>query len=161
MKKIKYVFIALILLFVLTYIYQNYIYYKIPYNPLVELNSDTPSGFHFKENHHNDTINKSSHDKNINTLILKYFSDLNLVPLKEKSNRDEIYNHEKDIYYSGMFEFDTTPNYNVFINEIYLDNLTVLRISSFRPGFKDGYYKIINTKFDYEYINNLITKSQN
>ncbi|MBU5675906.1 hypothetical protein KQI88_05720 [Alkaliphilus sp. MSJ-5] len=165
MKKFKYIFIALILLFLATFIYQHYIYYKIPYNPLVELDSDTLNGFHFSENHPhpNDTIKKSTHNLNTTTRIFEYFSDLNLVPLKEKSNWDEIHNHG-DIYYSGMFEFETSPTRygtEVHINEIWLDNLTILWISSPRPKFKDGYYKIIDDKFDYEYINDLITNSQN
>lgn len=160
--KLKYVFIAIVLLLLSIFMYQNYIYYKIPYNPLSELDSDTPSGFHFTENHPhpNDTINMSSHNLNTNRLIFKYFSNLNLVPLKEKSNLDEIHKHEKDIYYSGMFKFDTPSNFKVFINEIYLDNLTVLSIRSNKPGFVNGYYKIMDNKFDYKYINELITNSQ-
>lgn len=59
-----------------------------------------------------------------------------------------------------MFKFDKPTNFKVFINEIYLDNLTVLSIRSNKPGFNNGYYKIMNNKFDYKYINELITNSQ-
>lgn len=160
MKKFKYLFSIFVLFYLLTNFYQNYIYYKIPYNPLTEFATDNPPSFHFSENHPNDTISKSSHDLNTNTLIFKYFSDLNLIPLKEKAHWNEIYKHEKDIYFSGMFEFTSPSHSKVFINEIWLDNLTILSIRSDKPGFHNGYYKIIGSKFDYKYINDLITNSQ-
>ncbi len=59
-----------------------------------------------------------------------------------------------------MFSFDT-PDSNIFINEIYLDNLTILSIRSDRQRFKNGYYKIIDGKFDYKHINDLIANSKN
>ncbi|MCC5909361.1 MAG: hypothetical protein JJT76_02860 [Clostridiaceae bacterium] len=164
--KFKYVFIGLILLILATFIYQNYIYYKIPYNPLGELNyPDTPTGFHFSENNRklNETISKSTHNLDTTAYIFEYFSDLNLMPLKSRLKWDEIHN-DGDIYYSGMFQFITSPPTNgaqIHISEIYLDNLTIIRISSPRRKFKDGYYKIIDDKFDYEYINELITNSEN
>ncbi|MBB6218723.1 hypothetical protein HNQ80_004898 [Anaerosolibacter carboniphilus] len=160
MKNFKYVFSILILFYLLTNFYQNYIYYKIPYNPLVEFTKDTPRGFHFSKNHPNNSINKSSHNLDTNTLIFKYFSDLNLIPLKEKAHWNEIHKHEKEIYFSGMFEFVPPANNKIFIDEIYLDNLTIIAIRSDKRGFHDGYYKIIGSKFDYKYINDLITNSQ-
>ena len=47
----------------------------------------------------------------------------------------------------------------IYISEIYLDDLTIVSIRSNIPKFRNGYYKIIDSKFDYEYINDLITNS--
>lgn len=135
--------------------------YKIPYNPLVELTTDTPSSCYFKEYHSNNMITKSSHNLNNNTLIFKYFSDLNLIPLKGKANLNEIYKHNNDIYFSYTLKFGPPSDNNVFISEIWLDNLSILSIGSDKPGFRNGYYKIINSKFDYKYAYDLITNSQN
>ncbi|WP_202709969.1 hypothetical protein [Sporosalibacterium faouarense] len=73
---------------------------------------------------------------------------------------DEIYKHENDIYYSGMFQFDIPSSFEVYINEIYLDDLTIISIRLNKPGFNNGYYKILDNKFDYEYINKLIIDYQ-
>ena len=153
----------LLLFFLLIYFYQNYIYYKIPYNPLVELITDTPTSCYLKEYHpNNKMIDKSSHNLKSNTLISKYFKDLNLIPLKKEANRNEIFNHKNDTHFSYMLKIGPSPNYNVFISEIWLDNLSILSIRSDKLGFNNnGYYKIIDTKFDYKYVYDLITNSQN
>lgn len=157
-KLIKYLFIVLILFLLSTSLYENYIFYKIPYNPFIEFATDTLGSFYFSENHPDNVVSKSSHNSNTNEYIFKYFSDLKLIPLKEDENREEIYEHKKNIYFSGMFRIDSPPYGNIHINEIYLDNLTILRISSDRLGFKDGYYRIKGDKFDYKYIKDLMSK---
>jgi hypothetical protein len=163
MKKFKYLFIVLILFFLLIYFYQNHIYYLIPYNPLEDI-TDNPTSCHFDLNHSNGVSTKASHNLNNNILIFKYFSDLNLIPLKEKINKEEIYKHKTNIHFSYSFRFSpqTSPTYYyIFIKEIWLDNLSILSIRSNKPGFHNGYYKIIDSKFDYRYVNDLITISQN
>lgn len=161
MKKIKFIFIVLILFSLSIYFYQNFIYYKIPYNPLGRFVKDTPSGCDFQECHSNNMIDKFSHNLDNNALIFKYFSSLKLIPLKEKTNLKEIYKHNTDIYFSYTFNLGP-PSYNyVYISEIWLDNLSTLSIRSDSPGFHNGYYKILNSKFDYKYVNGLITNFQN
>lgn len=160
MKKFKYLFIVLILFCLSMYFYKNYIYYKIPYNPLAKLSEDTPSGCYFTESHSNNDIQKFSHNLDYNALIYKYFRGLDLIPLKEKTNFNEIYKHNTDIHFSYMLEFGAPSYSKVFIDEIWLDNLTILSIRSDIPGFHTGYYKILGSKFDYKYVNDLITDSQ-
>jgi hypothetical protein len=139
------------------YFYKNYIYYKIPYNPLVKLLKDAPSSCYVTESHLNNEMDKSSHNLDHNTLIFKYFRGLNLIPLKEKTNFNEIYKHNTDIRFSYMLKFGPPSYSEVFISEIWLDNLTILSIRSDVPGFRTGYYKILG---DYKYVNDLITDSQ-
>ncbi|SHK61500.1 hypothetical protein [Paramaledivibacter caminithermalis] len=162
MKKIKYLFIVLILYVLLANLYQNYIYYLIPYNPLEDI-TDNPYSCHFTINYSNDGITNASYNLNTNTLIFKYFSDLNLIPLKEETNKEEIFKHDNDINFSYRFRFHppkSSAYYYITIDEIWLDNLSVLYIRSNKPGFHNGYYKIIDSKFDYKYVNDLINTSQ-
>ncbi|RKD31184.1 hypothetical protein BET03_03390 [Thermohalobacter berrensis] len=162
MKKIKYLFTVLILSVLLVNLYQNYIYYLIPYNPLEDI-TDNPYSCHFTLNYSNGGITNASYNLNTNTLIFKYFSDLNLIPLKEETNKEEIFEHESDINFSYRFRFrppKPSTHYYITIDEIWLDNLSVLFIRSNKPGFHDGYYKIIDSKFDYKYVNDLINTSQ-
>ncbi|MBB6218871.1 hypothetical protein HNQ80_005046 [Anaerosolibacter carboniphilus] len=162
MKKFKYLF-SVLLFVLLIYFYQNHIYYLIPYNPL-KGTADNPYSCHFDLNYSDGVLTKVSHNLNSNTLIFKYFSDLNLIPLKKAANKEEIFEHKNDIHFSYRFRFGppTSPKYYyIFINEIWLDNLSILSIRSNKPGFHNGYYKIIDSKFDYKYVNDLITNSQN
>lgn len=160
-KKIKYLLYVVILFFLLLSLYQNYIFYKIPYNPLTELSIDPPAKFYLTLNGSTGTtLSKKSYNLDNNAVILKYFSDLNLIPLKEKRHEDEIYKHETKSYYSCGFRFGDLRYNFIFITEIYLDNLTILSIRSDIPKFKNGYYKIIDSKFDYEYINGILDNSQ-
>lgn len=125
------------------------------YNPFVDFTTDTPVAFHFTENHPDAQITKSSRDLNTTALILEYFNDLDLVPIEW----DDIPESKEDIYFSGMFTFGESIQEYVHINEIFLDELSYLRISSDRPKFKDGYYRIIDDEFDYKYIDGLISNS--
>ncbi len=160
MRKLKYLLYAIILFFSLLSFYRNYIFYQIPYNPLVGLTHDTPMSCYFTEYHPDDEVTGSSHSLENNTLIFKYFRDLNLIPLKKEANIDEIFKHTNDIHLSYTLKFDSSPNYvYIYISEIYLDDLTIVSIRSNIPKFRNGYYKIIDSKFDYEYINDLITNS--
>ena len=158
MKKFKYLLIVLILVFLSLYLYQNYIYYKIPYNPISKY-AATPSGFHITKNLPNgEEVSVKSHDVDACNKALKYFSDLKLVPLKNKAAWNENSKQKSQTYFSGMFEF--TQSNSLSINEIYLDNLTILYISSDKPGFHNGYYKIVGSEFDYKYIYDLIDNSK-
>ena len=165
-SKFKYILIAVILLFGGVLIYQNYLYYIIPHNPLAEIDHEvTPTSFYFSENDRNDgeTTTVSTQELDTTTRIFEYLSNLNLVPLNKKSNEEKFYSDE-NIYYSGMFRFkpsSTTDGTEVHINEIYIDNLSVLHISSRKRGFEDGYYEIVDDQFDYEYIKELIANSGN
>lgn len=159
MKKIKYLFIVLILLSLLTYLYENHIYYLIPYNPLAELDPDTLITCNLRFNGDSKIKN---HNPNNNALIFKYLRDLKLIPLNldKKINRDKVLKHNYNTYYSYALEFGP-PTYYVHIDDIWLDNPTFVYIGSNRFGFRDGYYQIIDSKFDYMYINELINNSQN
>ncbi len=162
MKRIKYLLCILLFVSLLIYFYLNYIYYLIPYNPLNNI-GDNPYSCHFDLNNSDGvSTTKASDNLNNNTLIFKYFSDLNLKPLKKSTNtnREEIFEHKNDINFSYRFRFDPPTYYYIYINEIWLDNLSVLSIRSNKPGLHNGYYKIIDSKFDYKYVNDLITLSQ-
>jgi hypothetical protein len=74
--------------------------------------------------------------------------------LKSAPKLSEITNQEDPIYFSGMFGFSEEEN--LFIKEIYLEDLTVIYISSRKYNFPTGYYKITDSKFDYKYIENLL-----
>lgn len=160
MKRIKYIFVVLILISLSVHFYQNYIYYKLPYNPLAELDSDPPISCYFTEYRSDSDIIRSSHDLNTNNLVFNYFRDLNLIPLKKHANRDEIFEHTDDTYFSYMLQFGQSKNYRIFIDEIWPDNLTILNIRSNKRYFPDGYYKIVDSKFDYTYVNDLIINSE-
>lgn len=100
--------------------YQNYIYYLIPYNPLAELDTNLLDGYQFIIDYLNgNTSSKISYNLNNNTLILKYFSDLKLVSLKEKTHCDINYNHENDTHFSYHFQ-SGLPTYDFLINEAFL-----------------------------------------
>lgn len=159
MKK-KYILAILLLLSILPNIYQNYIYYKIPTNPLMEINEDNLVKCYFTDDSSDLSIDKSIDNVKNNTLIFEYFCSLKLVPLNEKRNKDEIYKHLNSTFFSYGFNFEN-PSYYIFINEIWLDNLTILSIRSNKLNFKEGYYKIIDTEFDYNYINGLFYETKN
>lgn len=140
------------------YFYQNYIYYLIPYNPL-DVITDNPHSCHFSLHYSKGGSTKASYNLDNNTLIFKYFSDLDLIPLKEETNKELIYEHETDLHFSYRFRFNpstSSTNYRVIIDEIWLDNLSVLFIRSNKPGFHNGYYKIRDSRFDFRYVNDLI-----
>ncbi|SKC85440.1 hypothetical protein [Maledivibacter halophilus] len=158
MKKIKCLFILLIFSILLVYFYENHIYYLIPYNPLDELDSDTLVTCYVRVN--GDSKIKS-HNPNNNALIFKYLRNLNLRPLNlnKKENRDKFLKHNYNTYYSYKLEFGP-PTYYVHIDDIWLDNPTFVYIGSSKLGFRNGYYKIIDSKLDYMYVNELINDSK-
>ncbi|MCY6485435.1 hypothetical protein OW763_13960 [Clostridium aestuarii] len=160
MKKFKYLIILFVVFLSLLHFYENYIYYKIPHNPLTEISQDIPKKCYFTEYYSNNEIDKTSHNSNTNALIFKYFKNLKLIPLKERN--EETCKHETDDYFSYWFQFySESDSYYIFITEIFKDNLTVISIRSDKPRFPNGYYKISDSKFDYNYVNNLIINSEN
>ncbi|KAB3530478.1 hypothetical protein F8154_13845 [Alkaliphilus pronyensis] len=170
--KCKYVIIGIVLLLLGKIIYQNYIYYLIPRNPISDIEMGIPSTIHCMDYRHRTNLDDSfigrSENKDNNELILKYLSDLDLIPIKRKRN-DNI--QSEDLKFNYMLSYDTRSNSKVFINYISSGDLSILNISSNRSisGFSrryhkvrnSGYYKVRNSEFDYKYINNLIGKSQN
>lgn len=48
----------------------------------------------------------------------------------------------------------------ILISDILASNPTFLRFSSQIPGFKGGYYKIVDSRFDYDYLYEVISKTQ-
>ncbi len=156
MKKFKYLIILLILVLLSLYIYQNFIYYKIPYNPIAEYSAETLSSFHITKNlSDGEGVTAKSNDINTCNKILKYFSELKLLPLKDRVAWNEYFSEENSTYFTGMLSFNQSDE--VYISDMSLDNLTILHISSNIPGFHEGYYKIIDAKFDYNYIYDLIS----
>ena len=86
LKKVKCLFFLVISLLCSLSIYKNYIFYKIPYNPLVQLSTNSPTSFYFDLNTPDgETLSKSSHKLEDTALIFKYFNELHLIPLKEKN----------------------------------------------------------------------------
>lgn len=156
MKKIKYLIIVVIVLCLSISLYKNYIYYKIPHNPFDDVDTEIPLKFYFEANNSVDDETKISGDLETSIIAFKYFKNLELLPIKS----DETPEYHQDTYFSGRFKFSESFEEDIIISDIYLENLTVLYVSSDRPGFKDGYYKIINGKFDYEYINDLMDNKE-
>jgi hypothetical protein len=156
MKSIKYLVFMIGLIFLLVSLYQNFIYYKIPFNPINEFVNESLVHFHITENLPNgEGVNTKCDDPDTCGLILDYFSNLKLIPLKDKAAREVLSKQGNETYLTGMLEFNQSMK--ILISDIYLDNRTVIRISSPLAGFKgEGYYKIVDSKFDYNYIINLI-----
>jgi hypothetical protein len=78
MKKFKYLFILTISGLLFLFIYQNYIYYTIPHNPISEYEKK-PTNFHITINlPQGEHESLKSSDMHTCNLIFKYFSDLNL-----------------------------------------------------------------------------------
>lgn len=158
MKKIKYFAYAIVIVLLSIYIYQRFIYYRIPFNPITEYASESLVDFHISKNlPDGETINAKCHDANTCGLVLEYLSDLKLIPLKNKAAQDML-NYENAIYFTGMLKFNQSET--IFISDISIDTLNVLRISSSITGFKDGYYQIVDSKFDHNYIYNLISDTE-
>ncbi|MCG3088938.1 hypothetical protein [Sporosarcina cyprini] len=86
MKKITYVIFATgILLLLAIFIYQNFIYYKIPFNPIKEYASESLVDFRLTKNlSGGETVSAKSQQSSTCNLISDYFSELKLIPLKEQ-----------------------------------------------------------------------------
>ncbi|MEK5391440.1 hypothetical protein NSQ59_13830 [Margalitia sp. FSL K6-0131] len=157
MKRFKWLAFGLCIVILLSlYLYQNYIYYKIPFNPIKEYASESLVDFHITKNLPNgEPVNGKCHESKTLGLVLEYFSNLKLIPLKDNDKLTLSPNKGNGTYLTGMLEFKQSTK--IFISDIYIDNPTVLYIGSTTDGFKGkGYYKIVDSKFDYDYIFDLI-----
>lgn len=159
MKKIKYLFITLTFIFFATIIYQNYIYYTISNNSLSKRSvepitcSVTDYNPNLSENNsENSKFENTSNSKDCSA-IFKYLKDLNLKPMKSKDFDYSTMNLRYDI------RLDSPDNDNLTIL-VWLDDLSSIYIDSEKPDLPRGYYKIINSEFNYKYINNLIANSE-
>jgi len=159
MKKYVHLIFLLVLILLSVYIYQNYVFYKIPYNPIAEYSVENLSSFYITKNLSNgEGITIKSNDLDTCNKILKYFRELKLIPLKNKTASNENFTEEDSIFFTGMLTFGQSDK--VYISDLMLDNLTILYISSSISDFHDGYYKIIDSKFDYNYIFDLIAQAE-
>ncbi|SDK47294.1 hypothetical protein [Sediminibacillus albus] len=156
MKKMKYLAFAIGIIFLSVYLYQNFIYYMIPFNPIEEYATESPVDFHITQNlPGGEEVNAKSHDPKTCDLVLEYLSNLNLKPLKDKDAWNALSKKENETYLTGMVEFDQSGE--IFISDLFIGNPDVLHISSSIAGFKrEGYYKIVDSTFDYDYIIDLI-----
>lgn len=158
MKKSKIILILTLLFLLSPSIYKNHIYYLIPRNPIESINFE-PLDLNLRETNDFDESYYRSNDLNNNIIILNYFKNLDLVPINNQTYRNEMYQHSNDNFFSYHFIFlpkNSQKYYRLRIKEIYLDNLSIMYISSNIKRFQNGYYKIRNSKFDYQYINELI-----
>ncbi|MFJ7973739.1 hypothetical protein [Psychrobacillus sp. NPDC096389] len=160
MNKIKYLVFAIAIALLSIYLYQNFIYYQIPFNPIKEYVSESMVDFHITQNLPNgESVSVKCHEPDTCDLVLEYLSDLKLIPLKDKKAQKMISDKEHDTYLTGVLKF--TESEEIFIKDIYIDDPTVLYISSANSGFKrEGYYKIVDSTFDYNYIFELISKTE-
>lgn len=151
MKKNKYFAFALVIVLLLSVlVYKSFIYYQISFNPIKEFASESLVDFHISKNlPDGESVNAECHDENTCGKILEYLSNLKLVPLKDRVAQDML-NYESETYFNGMLKFNESEV--IFISDISIDTPNVLRISSSITGFKDGYYKIKDSKFDYDHI---------
>lgn len=151
---------SIIVLMLSFLVYRNYVYYLIPYNPLKEYYNTTPysvnyilytdenpSGYHINTDQNNTEYNDE--------IIFEYFRNLKLVPLSRnefKMERSLVESTDR-VWYSFEFEDYGT----LYINDIFLDNLSVIRISGDNiPQYHEGYFKIVDGEVDYNYISKLI-----
>ncbi len=156
MKKMKYFVLALGIIFLSVYLYQHFIYYMIPFNPIEEYAAESPDDFHITQNlPDGEKVNAKSHDQKTCDLILEYLSNLKLKPLKDKDARNALAKKENEAYITGMLKLDQSRE--IFISDLFIDDPDVLYISSSIAGFNgEGYYKIVDSTFDYDYIIDLI-----
>lgn len=160
MKKMKYLAFLIVIILLSIYLYQSFIYYKIPFNPIKEYTSESLVDFHITQNLPNgESVSVESHESHTCDLVLKYLSNLKLTPLKEKKAQNMISDKENVTYITGMLKFNQPGE--IFIKDIYTDDPTVLYISSPIAGFKrEGYYKIVDSSFDYKYIFDLLSDTE-
>lgn len=156
MKKNKYIIIALVCILSLPFLYKYYLYYKIPYNPLVKISSDVMScsGIQY-ENPPQDVISYISTHSQDCSVIFNYLSDLKLKPLKY-----EDYSTSFDIVkvdYRYFLSFTQPDLYYDLSISAWDKDLSIIYISSNKPGFKEGYYKVTDSEFEYKYINELLS----
>lgn len=130
----------------------------IPYNPIKEYATESQVDFHITKNlPDGEGVNAKCHDANTCGIVLEYLSDLKLIPLKDKTAQ-KMLNYENATYFNGMLKFNESEK--IFISDISIDTPNVLHISSFITGFKDGYYEVVDSKFDYNYIYELISDNK-
>lgn len=131
----------------------------VPYNPIKEYASESLVDFHFTKNLPNgESDSVKCQDTNTCDEALKYLSELKLVPLKQKAALERFSNQERSTYFTGALEFE---QYDVIlISDILASNPTYLYFSSQITGFKGGYYKIVDSTFDYDYLYELINKTE-
>lgn len=160
MKKVKYLVIAIGVIILTVYIYNNFIYYKVPFNPITEYANESLVDFHITKNLDNgEKISSYSHDPDTNDAILEYFSSLKLTPLTDKDARKVFSDNGNKSYITGMLKFKQSGE--IFISDIFIENPNVIYISSPIDEFKgEGYYKFVDSKFDYKYIINLIDNTK-
>lgn len=116
--------------------------------------------FHITQNLPNgESVSAKCHEMDTCDLVLEYLCDLKLIPLKDNKAQKMISDKEHDTYLTGMLKF--TESEEIFIKDIYTDNPTVLYINSANSRSKrEGYYKIVDSTFDYNYIFELISETE-
>ncbi|WOV83046.1 hypothetical protein PGH26_08850 [Sporosarcina jeotgali] len=158
MKKMKYLAFAIVLALISIYLYKGFIYYLIPFNPIKQYASESNVDFYITKNlPDGDGVNAKCEDANTCGLVLEYLSDLKLKPIKDKKAQAML-NYENATYYNGALRFNELDM--IFISDISIDTPNILRISSSITGFKNGYYEIVDSKFDYNYIYDLISETK-
>lgn len=167
MKKIRFkveyiIFFLLVFLVlgVLWNIYDSFIYYLIPYNPLEAIETNSVLKGKFELFSHSDGLHfRGIEDPDELNPIFGYFKGLNIKPITLKTHNKIISKSKCDVMYSFIFWYISPKDnhkYHIRIGEIYIDELTALYIRSSEPRFKTGYYKIIGSKFDYMYFKKLL-----
>lgn len=164
---LKIIIIAFVVIMSLRLIYVEYVFYLIPYNPIEDYYDDVPiyNIYYSFEDENSIEYSYSYSTKRENTkcnneIIFDYFKDLELIPLTNKKYMKQIVptiENGDRIEYMFSFKIKDGINYKTLhVNHIFLDNLSVIRITSDIPSFNDGYYRIIDDEFDYDYVNKLI-----
>lgn len=156
MKKNKYVVLALACILLSPFFYKYYLNYVIPYNPLAKIDSKATSCSvsKFEKSSYNPVNMSSSHMYDC-SVIYNYLSNLKLKPLKYNN-----YSTNYDILkadYRYLLNFPQPDLYEDLSIFVWKKDLSIIYIDSNNAGFKDGYYKIVDSEFDYEYINELVS----
>lgn len=165
MKWLKYIFMFLVLSALSINVYQNFIFYQIPYNPLSDLPKEDPneyyiSRFYFDKDDVDEAMQyQRTEEKENCKKAFEYFKNLKLIPVKDS---EKIYQMERegdfDLNYNLSFEQNMKSPHYLHIKEIGVDDIKFLEIRCDYKGFYDGYYKITNKneKLNQEYLESLI-----
>ena len=132
MKKILYLVMAIIIVSLSSiYIYTNFIYYNISYNPIEEYKSESYVEFIITKNlPEGEETNVKCQDPNACKKVLEYLGSLNLKPLKDKT-AIEMQNNESNTFYDGRLKFgESVASDTILISDISIDTPDIIRISS-------------------------------
>ena len=165
MKQKRYIILLVILIFISPSIYQNYLYYKIPYNPTTKIPTEKLKSIQYhlcdylqynKDMAHEEEgyVYYNSTNREVFFKICDYLRKLKLKPIKEGSI--DIYESKYVYKISSYHPYD----YDIYVLVSQNDLSKVyIKVEGIKNLKLQTSYQITNGEFNYEYINNLIKES--